>query len=524
MKMNTLITLSIIICFFINSIPVLSANIQKDFIAEEQNTNILESSLFHQSEKLDHIPFSSQQKPDFLDMPHSTTNAGPEYIILVVDIHKIRILDESIEDPEYYIDIIVDGEEPEWKNTDIMTEKEVWLQWPAIYHSLPYNENSPITIDIELYLKNKLWFDKQLDISAGPEKTLSLTYDPKRGDWSGGDYLGDSSGYGHASGFEDGDFNDKDFEIWFDIYQLEVADNHYLDGDTLTYWEETNIYNSNPFTDDGLQDSDEDGIPSEWEDKYGYNPFSWDDHLTLDPDHDGLQNNEEYETNEWLSHPFVQDIFIEVDFMEGKYFWSKPYTFTEGSAYLLTNAFAKKGISMHVDLGIYGGGGDYAPYQERTVGMELQAARLKYFLQGTPDHWRRGIFHWAFICSRIEYFDREVGGRMFYVDSFVLARQTIIDNTFTYIYLKFSNPTIGMASVFMHELGHTLGLMDFSGIDNTDTTKPWKLGFWQYRAYESCMNYHYTYKLIDYSNGDDDSEFDQDDWGTLDLTRFEQEW
>jgi len=207
--------------------------------------------------------------------------------------------------------------------------------------------------------------------------------------------------------------------------------------------------------------------------------------------------------------------------MDGKNFWSKPYTFTEDSAHLLTNAFAKKNIAMHVDIGLYGGGGDFAPYQERTEGMELDAARLKHFLNGNPNHWRRGIFHWAFICSRIEYWDREIGGRMFHTDSFVLARQTIIDNTFKYIYLKFSNPTVGMASVFMHELGHTLGLFSFGGIDNTDTTKPWKPGFWQYMAYESCMNYHYTYKLLDYSNGDDDSEFDQNDWGIINLARFE---
>ena len=82
-----------------------------------------------------------------------------------------------------------------------------------------------------------------------------------------------------------------------------------------------------------------------------------------------------------------------------------------------------------------------------------------------------------------------------------------------------------MASVFMHELGHTLGLFgsDFAGIDNIDTTKPWRPDFYNYRVYESCMNYHYTYKLLDYSNGDDNSAYDQDDWGLLDLTRFENQ-
>ncbi|RLF57949.1 MAG: hypothetical protein DRN27_06695 [Thermoplasmata archaeon] len=521
MKKASFLTILIVSCLVINTLPVLSIDNQVSTNTEPIKET-LESSLYATSEKMENIPFVSQEKPDFLNMEKASAGNSPQENMIIVHIKKIRLLDETIKEPEYYLDIKINGNDPQWSNIgDTLTEKESWFNWPSIYNSQPYDENNLISIDIEIFLKNKFWFDTQADISPGSEKTLSLTYDPKRGDWSGDDYRGDSSGYGHASGFEDGIFNEKDFELWFEIYQLEVNNNQYLDGDKLTYWEETNLYNSDPFVNDGQIDFDNDGIPSEWEDQYGYDPFVWDDHENLDPDNDGLQNDEEYETDVWCSHPFIQDIFIEVDFMNGKYFWSKPYTFTEESAYLLTNAFAKKNIAMHVDLGLYGGGGDFAPYQERTEGMELDAARLKHFLNGNPNHWRRGIFHWAFICSRIEYWDREIGGRMFHTDSFVLARQTIIDNTFKYVYLKFSNPTVGMASVFMHELGHTLGLFSFGGIDNTDTTKPWKPGFWQYMAYESCMNYHYTYKLLDYSNGDDDSEFDQNDWAIINLARFE---
>jgi len=527
MKNELIITIGIILCLIINSIPVSSIEIDQS-INGECIPETLESILYQPSEKMADIPFVQQEKPDFLTLEKANVGNPPQENLIVVHIRKIRLLDETIEEPEYYIDIKINDNEPQWKNVgNTITEKEPWFSWPSAQDRQPYDENSLISIDIEIFFKNKFWFNTQADISPGPEKTLSLRYDPKRGDWSGDDYLGDPSGYGHASGFEDGDYNEKDFEIWFEIYQLEINNNQYLDGDSLTYWEETNIYDSDPYVYDGIIDFDGDGISSEWEDKYGYDPFSWDNHQQLDPDEDGLQNFEEYETQEWCSHPFLQDIFIEVDFMKGKYFWSKPYIFTEGSAYLLTNAFTKKNIIMHVDLGLYGGGGDFAPYQERTEGINLQAARLKYFLQGSQnDNWRRGIFHWVFICSRIEYWDREVGGRMFNVDSFVLARQTIIDNTFKYIYLKFSNPTVGMASVFMHELGHNLGLFgsDFGGIDNIDCTNPLKPGFWQYRPYKSCMNYHYTYKLLDYSNGDDNSDFDQDDWGIIDLARFENDW
>jgi hypothetical protein len=518
MKKTILISLGIVLIFLFITFPVISIR-TNDPSFQEQQIQTIESTMYKKNAKMENIPFEPQEKPEFLSMQPSTALNPPNGNVIVVYIKKIRLLDESIENPEYYLNILINGEESAWRQ-NIITERVAWFEWPIGYKVFSEYSDSPLSIDIEIMIKNKMWFDTKADISPGPEKTLSLTYDPKRGDWSGGDYRGDVSGYGHATGFEDGNYNEKDFEIWFEIYQMETYNNYYLDGDSLTYWEETNIYNTDPFSADANIDFDEDGIPTYWEDRYGYDPFVWDNHEELDPDNDGLQNLEEFQTDNWCSHPFVQDIFIEVDFMEGKYFWNQPYTFSEESAYLLENAFLKRNIIIHIDLGIYGGGGELAPYQDRTVGMDLQGARLKYFLHGNPNHWRRGIFHWAFICSKIEYWDREVGGRMFYIDSFVLARQTIIDNTFKYIYMKLSNPTVGMASVFMHELGHTLGLHNFGGIDNIDTTKPWKLDFYRYRSYESCMNYHYTYKLIDYSDGNN-AEYDQNDWDIIDLTRFE---
>jgi hypothetical protein len=519
MKKTTLLSFIIIFIFMLNTLSVISTGINTSEL-QNQSYQTLESIMYPKNTIMDHIPYQPQEKPEFLSMQQTSSTNAPNGNVIVVHIKRVRIMDESMNDPEYYINIIVDGENSVGQHNTI-TEREAWFEWPMGYRVFSEYEEKPLIIEIEVIIDNKLWFDTPADISPGDERTLTLTYDPKRGDWSGGDYFGDPSGYGHASGFEDGNYNEKDVEIWFEIYQLEVYNNYYLDGDTLTYWEETNLYDSDPFIPDADHDFDDDGIPSYWEDRYGYDPFSWDDHYNLDPDDDGLQNIEEFQTDDWCSHPFVKDIFIEVDFMEGKYFWNQPYAFTEDSAYLLENAFAKRDIIIHIDLGMYGGGGEYAPFQERTEGMDLQGARLKYFLHGNPNHWRRGIFHWAFVCSKIEIFwGREVGGRMFHTDSFVLARQTIIDNTFKYIYMKFSNPTVGMASVFMHELGHTLGLHNFGGIDNIDCTKPWKLDFYRYRAYESCMNYHYTYKLIDYSDGDD-AEYDQNDWAIIDLSRFE---
>jgi hypothetical protein len=125
------------------------------------------------------------------------------------------------------------------------------------------------------------------------------------------------------------------------------------------------------------------------------------------------------------------------------------------------------------------------------------------------------------MVSQIETFNnRRVGGRMFYVDSFVIAAQYVRNTMAKWIIFKRSTPDEAFASVFMHELGHTLGLFGFPGIDNIDAAHFWHPDFWRYANYKSCMNYRYVYKLIDYSNGDDD-KYDQNDWAIIDLARFE---
>ncbi len=50
-------------------------------------------------------------------------------------------------------------------------------------------------------------------------------------------------------------------------------------------------------------DTDNDGIPDSWEEKYGYNKTIWDDHMNLDPDNDSLNNFEECYTDNWGSNP-----------------------------------------------------------------------------------------------------------------------------------------------------------------------------------------------------------------------------
>ena len=64
-----------------------------------------------------------------------------------------------------------------------------------------------------------------------------------------------------------------------------------------------------------INDTDSDKVPDWWELQYGYDPYTWNDHGSLDPDLDGLTNDEECYTSQWGSDPFSKDIFVEIDWM-----------------------------------------------------------------------------------------------------------------------------------------------------------------------------------------------------------------
>ena len=82
--------------------------------------------------------------------------------------------------------------------------------------------------------------------------------------------------------------------------------------------------------------------------------------------------------------------------------------------------------------------------------------------------------------------------------------------------------TIVYAGAIMHELGHTLGIFNSNtpGCDNKNSGM-FKGEWLKYIRYKSCMNYHYTYYFVDYSDGSNGKN-DFDDWGRLDLTYFQR--
>ncbi len=326
----------------------------------------------------------------------------------------------------------------------------------------------------------------EIEFVAGEKK--KVIYDLATGSWYGDDFLGDEDGYGHLKF--------RNAEIWFDI-----GYNDY-DGDGLTYWEEVNMYHTDPMANDYGKDYDNDGLPIQWEDKYGFNDFVVENH-SIDYDEDGLNDYEEYYTWDLLSDPFAKDIFVEVDYMEGCEFY-------EESIEMLYSAFTKHNINLHIVLD------EEIPFKEIVYYKNVRDIYWKYFLHDNISNPKHGIFHYALIAFLSS---SKRGGHAFVgwdnLDAFMLATGYINK------WRVGKGRKIAYASLFMHEFGHTLGLFDdtFGGIDNESCNVPWHKGYWIYRNYKSCMNYRYAFGLVDYSDGTHGRN-DFNDWQNINLTFF----
>ena len=453
---------------------------------------------------------SVEAKPVFSGDYDPTTD-----IQVIFRIDRIRKIDfELNEEPTMELEISIDGTTYEvgpWKGLD------VYPRWRHIQDVDDGKEN--VSIEVKLYEiqgEEKILSDISPADGDYTGKTLKLTYSIKTGEWWGEDWLGDENGYGHASGTEDGNYGENDYEIFFDIYQTDA------DGDRLTYWEEVNVYHTDPNASDYGKDYDNDGVPIQWEDKYGYDPFTPENHSTLDPDKDGIQNIEEYWMEEWHSDPFCQDVFVEVDYMKNLLFGTT--TLPEYSKEKVMSAFTKHNIVLHIDDGLMGGGGEVLPYEKFYTPEKLSLYYKEYFLHNGREEWRKGIFRYAVMVHYTIPSRKNVAGYSYWPTNedkfcaFVVGTRVIKNYRFTPLARQTAT-----ASLFMHELGHTLGIFwhTYHGCDNMTTIYPWLSGWDIYGNYKSCMNYRYAWQLIDYSDGSH-GEGDFDDWSHIDPAFFEK--
>ena len=463
---------------------------------------------------------------------------------VIVCIEKIRSLEaddlqsepidwiDLVSDPDFYVKVFINGEEfvsPVWRN-----QKYVYEEWSATA-DVPDDEEF-VDVVIELWDKNP-GLDRLCDLSINDARypysyTANLTYSIKTGHWCGDDYVPydenwcgpDRSGYGRLNGCDDNSQyqHDRDCELWFDIRQSDP------DGDGIPYWTEENVYGTDPEVDNTGEDADGDGVPIEWEHKWGhtfewdwwddevehvwvYDPFVAENHSELDPDEDGLTNVEEYLTSQWGSDPFRDDLFIELDQMKAGSDGQQASILTEGAQERLRTAYDKHNIVYHLDDSCMGGG-EMIPFDLETGGRELREDYYQdYFLHDGENEWRQGVFHYGVVV-----WDAGFNGYAIRRDMWQISAKYIEEKTRQ---LFFVDEDIVYASVYMHETGHSLAIYN-PGVDNHNAMYPWQPEYWKYRPYRSCMNYGYTYTFVDYSDGSRGMN-DFDDWSDLDLTYFD---
>lgn len=462
---------------------------------------------------------------------------------------------DRFSDPDFYVIIWISGEKftsPVWKNTRYLYD----VNW-SVTVDVP-DDQEWVPIRIQLWDKNA-GLDTQCDISSLYHDKLFRNYDVEllyniaSGHWNGDDLVNaeswyvDLSGYGRLNGCDDRSYYDseRDCELWFDVSQSDP------DGDGIPYWTEVNIFKTDPEVDNTGEDFDADGCPIEWEHKWGhqmwydtqdqityhwwiYDPVvTYDNHLTLDPDWDGLENIEEYWTSQWGSDPFRQDLFVELDEMEEGPL-GRMVLFPEDSKELLRTAYHSRNIVFHLDDGCLGGG-ELIPFiQEPLTREDLHDYYFNYFLHGDINNWRVGVFHYA-----LHVYDAGWAGYVFdngytdHLDSLQISskyhemytyKNPLYNTIRRYTLNKQSQREMVYAAVLMHELGHTLGIFhgNTPGCDDGRTLNPWNFNYWRYAPYKSVMNYRYIYsELVDYSDGSRGRN-DFDDWGRLDLTFFQR--
>ena len=453
---------------------------------------------------------------------------------VTVTIKEIRALDkiDDIGKADFFVIVYIN---------DVKFKSKIWFNqnyvkepWSATLNVPDDEEN--VSIRIQLWDWN-IGVNRLCDLSDNSgmlrrKYDIDLVYNLKIAHWTGDDYIypssswGDLSGYGRLNGCDDNSIyqQDRDCLILFDITQ-----NDY-DGDGIPYWTEVNIYKTDPTVDDTGRDDDNDGVPIEWEFKWGttmyydyhaqnwrfyffYHPFKWEDHYNLDPDNDGLNNVEEYLTSQWGSDPFRKDIFVELDQMQAGPNGEQASLLPEMSKELLRDAFDKQNIFFHLDDGCMGGG-EMIPFIKETPRDTLVDLYQEYFLHGDTNNWRKGVFHYGLVV-----YDATYAGYVFntgdgYWGAYQISSKRV--NTHKYV----TGKAVAYASVYMHELGHTLDIRIPGGHDR-GSYYPWQIGWWKWRPYKSCMNYGYTYVLVDYSDGSRGRN-DHDDWSTLDLPAFQR--
>jgi hypothetical protein len=196
---------------------------------------------------------------------------------------------------------------------------------------------------------------------------------------------------------------------------------------------------------------------------------------------------------------------------------------------MIMERFSHHGISVHVDDGKMGGGGDIIPffkpdyetddiiYRSRSTEME-NGIIAGYYNNNFADE-RKGIFRYLLITH---------GGGETYAMNYngcydtmtVPMNKQAYKNNHAILIGSPRMKRIGNAIGVLHELGHTCGFLLLNTCGGLDNLSEGSDVVWY--NYMSSMNYNkYLLRLFDYSDGSH-GENDFDDWGNIDVGFFQR--
>lgn len=299
------------------------------------------------------------------------------------------------------------------------------------------------------------------------------------------------------------------------------------------------LYSSNPNFDynypsgyegdiivDFVVDVDDDGLDLAQEGAQGTSDY------TTDTDGDGLSD---YVESVWYPDredvfcddstpkvcaepsPTVKDVYVEIDWMDDGTTAYKP---NSTQIELVKDAFADKGIHLHIDTGEYGGGNElpvyipalkFEPDINDTDFFNLKNGDNTYSAQFAEI--RRGVWHYMITGNQVDDGGNNDTSGVAYPgddDAFVALGLVASDHPLT--------ADVAVAGTIIHELGHNLCLTDedhdytgqnaacvFDGVDH-----------YAGNDYVSAMNYDKQFALVDYSEGLNPSG-DHDDWSAIQI-------
>lgn len=429
------------------------------------------------------------------------------------------------ETPQFYYTLEIDGFTHNSKDVNAPTgyAEILFDTWDTMFEETrrvqsPEEGQDTSDITLTIFERKNTGFLGRKTVDEKKEQ-IHLTYCYRTGRWTGDNYFGHPDGYGHYIG--------ENYEIWFDIGQTCYAN------DGIPYWVKVNILGLDPLIDYSDKDLDDDGIPVDWEWRWGYNPFESDDFDYLDPDIDGLTNVDEYKLRKYFADPFKPDMYVEVDGMKKGSWFDWDHEIYDETIQVITEHFARHGINVYMDNGWPGtpanAGGemlDHVITIDQDSGMQN-----RFYKHHFPDE-RKGLFRYLIICDG--------GGHSYPSESYRMDTQIIGTNRRMVLTSRMAfterQQILSLTSLVSHELGHSLGLSlwTFQGVDNytiysqgglLDTIRTKRAYAEVWGGYESCMNYMYATgsEVVTYSDGSNGPPHDQNDWEHLYLPYFKLE-